>query len=244
MATKADLEKELAGFDRMLAAPTTSESLKKSLTTAKAGVEKKLAELEAKDKEKKPAEKKEAKPKKEKATAKPKSEKKAEPKEEKKPEKEEKVKESRLVTIKVRKSKNPESPEYNEWKDKELDLNECDQAYEAEEARTDRRAFINKKSKSRSPAAKAADGVEESIGQITNLIPDKEIAEHPEKVIGVMNAIKKGIISEFDKLKKVHVPDGSIEKLKKAVGAAFDEFNKEVKDEMEKEAKAAAKAKK
>ena len=213
MATKAELQKKITSFEKLIDNPATSAGVKKSMQAAKAAVEKEIADGKFSDAE--PPKKKDEPEKKEK-------EKPNAPAPKNKGGRPKKAKEEEFITVMV------------DGKKVQYNANDCDDLIAAANARKKRAAEVSNKSKSRLPSSKAADQVQAVVANIAESIPAKVLEEKPKEVKkafeGLAKDFSKSLESHFDKL----LSHAHIERISKAMVAAakkeIEEIEKELKD--------------
>lgn len=204
--TISELKQKINGFEKIRDKPNQDAGIKKAMEAAIAGANKKIEELEK-------AEKKPAAPKSDKKKSDSK------PKKEKKP-KVEKL-EPDYITVKMR-----------DGKEFKFDLNNPEEACEAMLKRHERDLETNKASKSRSTIQRAETNLENVVGNLVELIPDKTIKENPEDVISAIESAEKHFAAGFDAMKKAGVSQGNIDRLKKVLDE-LSEAVKEIRNEIQ-----------
>lgn len=133
-----------------------------------------------------------------------------------------------------------DDPEAEEWQEiigpggvkKMMNIADCEQAMEAFELRKMRDAETSAKSKTRTPSVKAKGHVQHAINNIADMVPDKNIAQSPAKVIASFEKFEHHMKEAFNALKGAGISDANIARLKSALDTVDDAI-KAIKEEAE-----------
>jgi hypothetical protein len=207
--TKVDeLKKSIAGFERVIDDPASSDAIKKAMKAAKAKAMEALQAEEAKEAPKPKKEKKAPKSEPKKAAA-----------------KKDEEEEEELITITVMKDGKPVKETFN--------INNCEQAIKAAHARKERDRQSGAKTKSKSPGQRAKDRIVLATEAITELVPEKLLKEDPQKVVGAFQQFEKDSAKAlFNLCKSLGVSKSLTDKLEKAYEEVIDPIIAEIKDEI------------
>jgi len=99
---------------------------------------------------------------------------------------------------------------------KEYDLNKCDDAIAALEARKIQAKKTGKKFKTKKPASKASANIETAIKQVVQSIPKDKMEDNPERVIAALKEFDTNMRKAFTALSKI-LPKEDVATLKESL---------------------------